>query len=154
FSLVRGTFCFPDRLPDSPLHESARLDAEFEDGTPVRFLLSDVPAVHPSERDDDLPEGMGTVVPVASGQRIAAEFTAGALRMALQPLRPLLREVHDVVLAVPQPPSELSVAFGVQVGQDLRFGIVGGGAQAHLTVTATWRPPSADAGPSAAPAAE
>ncbi|MEU1302451.1 hypothetical protein ABZ443_22115, partial [Streptomyces shenzhenensis] len=25
FLLVRGTFCFPDRLPDNPLHESARL---------------------------------------------------------------------------------------------------------------------------------
>jgi hypothetical protein len=24
--LVRGTFCLPDRLSDSPLHESARLD--------------------------------------------------------------------------------------------------------------------------------
>ncbi|MFE1522304.1 hypothetical protein ACFW9I_37030, partial [[Kitasatospora] papulosa] len=25
FSLVRGTFCLPDHLPDSTLHESARL---------------------------------------------------------------------------------------------------------------------------------
>lgn len=117
---------------------STVLDGEFVDGTPVRFLLTETPDGYASEQDDDLPEGMGTVVPVASGRRVAAEFTAGALRLALRPLGPLLQEVHDAVRAVPEPPGELSVTFGVQVGQDLRLGIVGGSGQAHLTVTATW----------------
>ncbi|EDY44243.1 DNA-binding protein [Streptomyces sp. SPB074] len=31
--LVRGTFCFPDRLPDSPLHESARLTGTWTERT-------------------------------------------------------------------------------------------------------------------------
>jgi len=136
---------------------STVLDGEFDDGTPVRFLLAEAPAGYASGQDgqdDDLPEGMGTVVPVASGRRAVAEFTAGALRAALSPLGPLLQEVHDVVRAVPQPPSEVSVAFGVQVGQDLRLGIVGGSGQAHLTVTATWAAAPAGAGPAAAPAAD
>lgn len=133
---------------------STVLDGKFDDGTPVRFLLAEAPAGYAAGQDDDLPEGMGTVVPVASGRRAVAEFTAGALRLALSPLGPLLQEVHDVVRAVPQPPSEVSVAFGVQVGQDLKLGIVGGSGQAHLTVTATWGTAPADAGPPAAPAAE
>jgi len=128
---------------------STFLDGELVDGTPVRFLLTETPGGYASERDDDLPEGMGTLVPVASGRRGAAEFTAGALRLALRPLGALLQEVHDVVRAVPEPPGELSVAFGVQVGQDLRLGIVSGSGQAHLTVTATWKPVPPDAGPSA-----
>jgi len=38
----------------------------------------------------------------------------------------------------------------VQVGQDLKLGIVGGSGQARLTVTATWKPVPADAGPATA----
>ncbi|MFI1027801.1 CU044_2847 family protein [Streptomyces sp. NPDC020951] len=89
---------------------------------------------------DDLPGSMGTVVPVASGGAAVASFAAGALRQALKPLGPLLQEVHDSVRAVPDPPAELSVTFGVQVGHDLKLGIVGGSGQAHLTVTASWNP--------------
>ncbi|MEK8173118.1 CU044_2847 family protein [Streptomyces sp. M19] len=48
------------------------------------------------------------------------------LRAVLRPLGPLLQEVHDAVTAVPDPPHEISVEFGVQIGQDLRLGIVGG----------------------------
>jgi hypothetical protein len=33
--LVRGTFCFPDHLPDSPLHESARLSVPYTPGERV-----------------------------------------------------------------------------------------------------------------------
>lgn len=121
---------------------STFLESEFEDGTPVRFLLAPTPAPEqPPARDDDLPEGMGRAVPVAAGGRASvANLAAATLRGALKPLGPLLQEVHDAATAVPDPPSELSVTFGVQVGQDLKLGIVGGNGQAHLTVTASWKP--------------
>ncbi|WP_308296292.1 CU044_2847 family protein [Streptomyces sp. ISL-96] len=129
---------------------STATDLEFDDGTPVRFLLTpgdgaaapvaSAAAVAP---DDDLPEGMGRAIPVAAGGRAVANFAAGALRGALKPLGPLLQEVHDAVTAAAEPPTEVSVTFGVQVGQDLKFGIVGGKGQAHLTVTACWKPTAA-----------
>ncbi|MFD7427382.1 CU044_2847 family protein [Streptomyces sp. NPDC059818] len=120
-------------------------DIELDDGTPVRFLLTPVPGTAPAapaalQDDSDLPEGMGRAVPVAAGGRSVASFAVGSLRGALKPVGPLLQEVHDAVVAAPEPPTELSVTFGVQVGQDLKFGIVGGSGQAHLTVTASWRP--------------
>lgn len=132
-------------------------DLELDDGTPVRFLLTPpggAPAPPPPVTDDgDLPEGMGRAVPVAAGGRAVASVAVGALRGALKPVGPLLQEVHDAVVATPEPPTELSVTFGVQVGQDLRLGIVGGSGQAHLTVTASWRPvPSREA--DATPASE
>ncbi|WP_345569896.1 MULTISPECIES: CU044_2847 family protein [Streptomyces] len=126
-------------------------DLELDDGTPVRFLLGPVNGAVPVPPDDDRPEGMGRAVPVARGGRAVADLAAGALRGALRPLGPLLQEVHDAATSVPAPPTELSVTFGVQVGQDLRLGIVGGTGQAHLTVTASWTP-APDAG--ATPAAE
>ncbi|SEG93336.1 hypothetical protein SAMN05216223_12794 [Actinacidiphila yanglinensis] len=118
-------------------------DGELDDGTPVRFLLTPVPG---PARDAGLPEGMGRAVPVATGGRTVASLAAGALRGALTPLGPLLHSVHEAATALPEPPTEISVTFGLQVGQDLRFGIVGGSGQAHLSVTASWKPaPAADA---------
>nr|WP_123980287.1 CU044_2847 family protein [Streptomyces sp. Ag109_O5-1] len=123
---------------------STVIDGEFDDGTAVRFMLTGPPAVAvASDESDDLPEGMVKAVPVAAGGGAGAAvagFTEGALRRVLKPLGPLLRGVHDAVRAVPEPPGELSVTFGVQVGQDLKLGIVGGTGQAHLTVTASWKP--------------
>lgn len=122
---------------------STTTDLELDDGTPIRFVLTpggDAPA---PARDADLPEGMGTAVPVASGRRAVAGFAAEALRGALKPLGPLLQEVHDAARSAPTPPTELSVTFGIQVGQDLKLGIVGGSGQAHLTVTASWKPAEA-----------
>lgn len=104
-----------------------------------------------AEPDDDRPEGMGRAVPVARGGRSVARFAAGALRGALSPLGPLIQEVHDAATAVPDPPTELSVTFGLQIGQDLKLGVVGGTGQAHLTVTASWRPAP---DPGATPAGE
>ncbi|MFF8611953.1 CU044_2847 family protein [Streptomyces sp. NPDC015350] len=132
-------------------------DLELDDGTPVRFLLAPsagAPAAAPAAQDDgDLPEGMGQAVPVAAGGRSVAGFAVGALRGALKPVGPLLQEVHDAAVAVPDPPTELSVTFGIQIGQDLKLGIVGGNGQAHLTVTANWQPVAAR-GTGATPAAE
>ncbi|GAA4809373.1 CU044_2847 family protein [Streptomyces ziwulingensis] len=127
-------------------------DVALDDGTPVRFLLAPAVAVEtPAAASDDLPEGMGRAVPVAQGSGSVARFAAGALRGALSPLGPLIQQVHDAATAVADPPTELSVTFGVQVGQDLKLGIVGGTGQAHLTVTAVWKP-AAD--PGATPAGE
>ncbi|MFF8691904.1 CU044_2847 family protein [Streptomyces sp. NPDC015144] len=133
-------------------------DFALDDGTPVRFLLAPADgtsesAPSPAYDEGDLPEGMGRAVPVASGGgRAVASLAIGALRGALKPVGPLLQEVHDAAVASPNPPTELSVTFGVQIGQDLKLGIVGGSGQAHLTVTAGWNPVparGADAGPAA-----
>ncbi|WP_234436764.1 CU044_2847 family protein [Streptomyces maremycinicus] len=122
--------------------EPISAEAELDDGTPVRFLLTSPPAAtaRVPGGGDGLPEGMGRAVPVATGGATVASFAAGALKATLKPLGPLLQEVHDAVSAVPDPPAELSVTFGVQIGQDLKLGIVGGSGQAHLTVTASWKP--------------
>ncbi|MFE6284994.1 CU044_2847 family protein [Streptomyces sp. NPDC057877] len=119
---------------------STALNAELDDGTPVRFLIAPATAAAARGSDDGLPEGMGRAVPVATGGTVVAGLAAGALRAALRPLAPLLTEVHHAATAVPEPPTELSVTFGVQIGQDLKLGIVGGNGQAHLTVTASWNP--------------
>ncbi|MDX3228862.1 CU044_2847 family protein [Streptomyces sp. ME19-01-6] len=90
--------------------------------------------------------GVGGVTPVSRPSRTAALAT-DALRTVLRPLGPLLQEVHDAVSAVPNPPHEINVQFGVQVGQDLKLGIVGANGQASLTVSATWQlPAEAEAG--------
>ncbi|BCL28221.1 hypothetical protein GCM10017557_30800 [Streptomyces aurantiacus] len=132
---------------------STAADLELDDGTPVRFLFTAAQDQGAAGPDDDLPEGMGRAVPVSRGGRAAADMAIGTLRLALRPLGPLLQEVHDAVVAAPRPPSDISVTFGVQVGQDLRLGIVGGNGQAHLTVTASWQP-AAGAGDGATTGAE
>ncbi|MEU5978247.1 CU044_2847 family protein [Streptomyces sp. NPDC047315] len=144
-------------------------EIQFQDGTPVRFLLApEATDEHGHEYEyeyeyeyvdedvaadeEDLPDGMGPSVPVARGNprraqrrrrpagEVVADVATTALRGTLRPLGPLLQEVHDAVSAAPQPPSEITVTLGVQVGQDLKLGIVGGTGKAHLTVTATWSP--------------
>lgn len=133
---------------------STSAELQFDDGTPVRFLLTPAaPQEGPPEPGGALPEGMGRAVPVSSGGGAVASLAAGTLRAALRPLGPLLQEVHDAVRAAPEPPTELSVTLGVQVGQDLKLGIVGAKGQAHLTVTATWNPTGATA-PAPAPGLE
>ncbi|MDH2390746.1 CU044_2847 family protein [Streptomyces sp. HNM0663] len=127
-------------------------ELELADGTSVRFEATAVtpgtpahPAgdTHPAgaadPADEDLPDGMGRSVPVSRG-RGAAAFAVDTLRTALRPLGPLLQEVHDAVVASDAPPQEVNVTFGVQVGHDLKLGIVGGSGQAHITVSATWQP--------------
>ncbi|GGY01180.1 CU044_2847 family protein [Streptomyces hiroshimensis] len=123
------------------------------DGTSVRFALFPAeaescgpgPGPAPSPGEDlpeDLPEGMGRSVPVArgDGRGAAAAFAVDTLRKTLQPLGVLLQEVHDAVTASEPPPAEVNVTFGIQVGQDLKLGIVGSSGQAHLTVSAMWKP--------------
>ncbi|GAA2671029.1 CU044_2847 family protein [Streptomyces lunalinharesii] len=123
-------------------------DAELAlaDGTSIRLELA--PAPDPT-RADELPgtapaEGFwGRTAPETAGAhgggRAAAEAVA-ALHTVLRPLGPLLQEVHDAVTAAERPPDEVSVQFGVQVGQDLKLGVVAGSGRASLTITATWRP--------------
>jgi Trypsin-co-occurring domain 1 len=105
------------------------------------------PAAHapagqaPADHDgSDLPEGFAGGLPVARGG--AAALAAGTLRGVLRPLGPLLQEVHDAVSAARDRPEEMSVSFGVQIGQDLKLGIVGASGQASMTVSATWRLPA------------
>ncbi|WP_240136362.1 CU044_2847 family protein [Streptomyces sp. MUM 178J] len=132
-------------------------ELELADGTSVRFeataatpgtLAHPAGDTHPAgadnladdnPADEDLPDGMGRSVPVSRG-RGAAAFAVDTLRSALRPLGPLLQEVHDAVVASDAPPQEVNVTFGVQVGHDLKLGIVGGSGQAHITVSATWQP--------------
>ncbi|GGJ16961.1 CU044_2847 family protein [Streptomyces brasiliensis] len=121
-------------------------ELQLADGSLVRFQLTPAGGSHaPTEPVPELPEGMGATVPVSRGGRTIAAHAVGTLRTALRPLGPFLQEVHDAVAGSERPPQEISVTFGVQVGQDLKLGIVGGNGQAHLTVSATWRPaPAAD----------
>ncbi|MGI5454364.1 CU044_2847 family protein [Streptomyces sp. CA-249302] len=121
-------------------------ELRLSDGTPVRLELTEdggTPAR--AAPADDLPEGMGEVIPVSRGGPAVAAFALETLRSTLRPLGPFLEEVHDAVVASGRPPQEVNVTFGVQVGHDLKLGIVGGNGQAHLTISATWQPaPSAD----------
>nr|WP_099054935.1 CU044_2847 family protein [Streptomyces fodineus] len=117
-------------------------ELQLADGTAVRFQLTpaDDRAGAPAQQAGQLPEGMGATVPVSRGGRGVAAHAVETLRSTLRPLGPFLQEIHDAVAGSERPPQEISVTFGVQVGQDLKLGIVGGNGQAHLTVSATWRP--------------
>lgn len=105
------------------------------DGTSVRLEVARVPRAG---------GGVGGVSPVGRGASGAAARATQAARAVLRPLGPLLQEVHDAVSTTPDPPQEITVQFGVQVGQDLKLGIVGANGHASLTISATWR--TADAG--------
>lgn len=124
-------------------------ELQLADGTAIRFELApaqgalsgaepvDSRAADPA---NELPDGMGQSVPVARGGQTVSAFAVETLRRTLQPLGTLLQEVHDAVLASEHPPQEVNVSFGIQVGHDLKLGIVGGNGQAHITVSATWQP--------------
>ncbi|MFI8794249.1 CU044_2847 family protein [Streptomyces sp. NPDC055105] len=114
--------------------ENYRLD----DGTTVRFLLAD--ADQSAFKGDGSVDGLGPVIPAGRRGEAVAAVAVGALRSTLRPLGPLVQEIHDAVSAVPSPPTEITVTFGVQLSQDLKLGIVNGNGQAHLTVAATWKP--------------
>ncbi|MFI9028454.1 CU044_2847 family protein [Streptomyces sp. NPDC053560] len=120
-------------------------ELQLSDRTLVRLALSPVgtpaPAV-PAARAD-LPDGAGTVEPVGRGRERVAALAGDGLRAVLSPLGPLLQEVHDSVAHAEDPPQELSVEFGVQIGQDLKLGIAGGSAQAAMKITASWQLPGA-----------
>ncbi|MCU4750057.1 CU044_2847 family protein [Streptomyces sp. G-5] len=77
--------------------------------------------------------------PVSRGGGRVSEIAADALKTALRPLGPVLQHVHDSIAAADNPPQDVSVEFGVQIGQDLKLGIVSGSGQATMKVTATWR---------------
>ncbi|WP_149827864.1 CU044_2847 family protein [Streptomyces tailanensis] len=116
-------------------------ELQLSDGTAVRVELSQgdgTPVA--AEPVEDLPEGMGRTVPVSRGGQAVASFALETLRSTLRPLGPFLQEVHDAVVDSGRPPQEVNVTFGVQVGQDLKLGIVGGSGQALLTISATWQP--------------
>ncbi|MER5217515.1 CU044_2847 family protein [Streptomyces sp. NPDC002838] len=114
-------------------------------GAVLRLELSDAGESEPAgsvagEDGDfrDLPEGFGTVTKVGARRDRAVVVATEGLRTMLSPLGPLLQEVHRSVTSVPEPPQEISVTFGVQVGQDLKLGIMGVNGQATMTVSATW----------------
>ncbi|CAL9617554.1 hypothetical protein SUDANB132_05789 [Streptomyces sp. enrichment culture] len=112
-------------------------DFALSDGTTVHFLVE--PTGRPVSDAERAPDGIGPLVPVARRRRGDATVAA-ALRTTLQPLGSLVQDVHDAVTTGATPPAEVSVTFGVQLGHDLKLGIVSGSGQAHLTVTATWTP--------------
>ncbi|MGH4029139.1 CU044_2847 family protein [Actinomycetota bacterium Odt1-20B] len=93
-----------------------------------------------AERGSGLPEEFGSPEPVSTGgRRRTAALAAGALRATLAPLGPLLDEVHTAVAGAAHPPEEFTVDFGIEVGKDLKLGIVGLKGSATMTVSATWR---------------
>lgn len=117
------------------------MEFTLDDGACVRLELSaagEGPA--PPEGGPDLPAGIAGVTPVGRGARVGALAT-DALQTVLSPLGPVLQQVHDSVRGIPDPPQEISVGFGVQIGQDLKIGIVGTNGQASMTISATWHLP-------------
>ncbi|NLU68398.1 CU044_2847 family protein [Streptomyces sp. HNM0574] len=117
------------------------------DDTAVRVELAPAgppppgtPAHTPDPEPADLPGGAGPAVPVSRGTDAAAATARQALRTTLKPLGALLDEVNASLSTAQTPPEEVTVEFGVQVGQDLKLGLVGATGQANLRVTATWRP--------------
>ncbi|PJE95464.1 hypothetical protein CUT44_22925 [Streptomyces carminius] len=124
-------------------------DLQLADGTSVRMRLTPVTTAgpgtaipgHVEPSGQDLPDGLGRSVPVARRARregAVTELAVGTLRAALRPLGPVLQEVHEAITASERPPHEVTVEFGVEISQDLKLGIVEGGGQAHLQVSATW----------------
>lgn len=112
----------------------AALRVELSDaGEPAADLLCAETSPAP-----DLPEGFGITTPVARGGQTAALAT-DALRATLRPLGQLLEEVHGAVAGTENAPHELKVEFGIQIGQDLKLGIVGINGKATMTVSATWQ---------------
>ncbi|MFI9047333.1 CU044_2847 family protein [Streptomyces sp. NPDC053427] len=99
-------------------------------GADLRLELADV---------GEPPEGGDEWTPVSSGGARVTAMAADALKATLRPLGPVLQHVHDSVLGTDNPPHDVSVEFGVQIGQDLKLGIVGGSGQATMKITATWR---------------
>ena len=134
-------------LPSRPMQDRHNDDvAEYTeltlaDGAAVRLELTAVgePPSTAAHETDDLPDGFGSEVLVGTGGRRTAALAADALRAVLRPLGPLLQEVHDSITSAADPPDEINVEFGVQIGQDLKIGIVGAKGQAAMTVSATWR---------------
>ncbi|MEU1099727.1 CU044_2847 family protein [Streptomyces tibetensis] len=120
-----------------------------DDSTVIRLELSPVgepPAdgraagTEEQEEYEEVPDGMRSSEPVGRFSDAARVLAGGTMRRALSPLGPLLREVHATVTSVNDPPREFSVEFGLQLGQDLKLGIVGVNSASSLKVSATWRP--------------
>jgi hypothetical protein len=114
------------------------IEFALDDGAQVRLELSG--AGQSWSEGADLPEGISGVTPTGRGARVGTLAT-DALRTVLSPLGGVLQQVHDSVRGIPDPPHEISVDFGIQIGQDLKIGIVGANGQASMTISATWRLP-------------
>ncbi|MFF1478312.1 CU044_2847 family protein [Streptomyces sp. NPDC058301] len=113
-----------------------------DDGARVRVEVTPVGGVRtaPADRpDDDLPSGVGGATPVGRGGERVAALATDTLAAVLRPLGPFLQQVHDSVRGIPDPPDSLAVGFGLQIGQDLKLGVVGANGQASMTVSATWQ---------------
>ncbi|MFI6488582.1 CU044_2847 family protein [Streptomyces sp. NPDC050564] len=117
------------------------MEFTLDDGAHVRLELAAAgeESAGPAA-EADLPGGISGVVPVGRGARVASLATDG-LRSVLSPLGPVLQQVHDSIRGMTDPPHEISVDFGIQIGQDLKIGIVGANGQASMTISATWQLP-------------
>ncbi|WP_326684219.1 hypothetical protein OHB31_16480 [Streptomyces microflavus] len=95
---------------------------------------------HPEDGayEEELPGGVGGAEPVGRIRDATRTLARGSLRGALSPLVPLLSEVHALVSSVDHPPQEFNVQFGLELGQDLKLGIVDVKSSSSITVSATW----------------
>ncbi|WP_219092766.1 CU044_2847 family protein [Streptomyces sp. JJ38] len=117
------------------------IEFEFDDGSALALQVfapvSD--GGPPTPGAEGAAPGFGGSVPVARRRSRTATAAGSALRTMLSPLVPLLQQVRDTAATVPDRPDELSVSFGVRVGQDLKLAVVGAKGEATLSVTATWQ---------------
>ncbi|PWI42257.1 CU044_2847 family protein [Streptomyces sp. ICBB 8177] len=124
-------------------------EIHFDENTRVRLELA--PVRDPAQDHDaaaSVPphaEGvLGSKIATRAGE-VVATLEQDALEHVLRPLGPLLRTVHDAVAAGDDPPQQIAVQFGLQIGEDLALGVVGASGQATITVSATWLPARRDA---------
>ncbi|MBT1098347.1 CU044_2847 family protein [Streptomyces sp. Tu102] len=99
-------------------------------GADLRLELADV--------GEPIANGSGWT-PVSSGGSRVASIATDAFKATLRPLGPILQQVRDSIAGTDNPPEQVSVEFGVQIGQDLKLGIVNGSGQATMKITANWR---------------
>lgn len=113
-------------------------EIQLADHTPVRLELTPV---------GDPPEGIAGPFRTGHGPAVVAHLAEDALHAVLRPLGPLLQHVHDSITVADNPPNQITVQFGVVLGDDLKLGIVGANGQACMTVSATWGTPFGGAVP-------
>lgn len=106
-------------------------------GDYVEFAFADGQKVLLEVFPDPAGDDRGPLVPVAGGGRVA-RVAGVALRETLRPLVPVLESVYRTVGAVDPVPESVTVELGVKISSDLQLGIVAGGAEASITVSATW----------------
>ncbi|MEV4303641.1 MULTISPECIES: CU044_2847 family protein [unclassified Nonomuraea] len=99
----------------------------------IRFESEDGADIY-VEIDDNEP---GVVAASRLSESIAA--AAGSLEGGLDQIRGLARTTFDRLVALPHPPDEVNVEFGVRLNAKVGAVIAHSEGEGHLKVSMTWR---------------